>query len=86
MMVGSRSTLATPAGFFAFSDQTQLLVNLAALQEWLTGIPDSALRLIFPAPGDRRNHFQNNTIAEQRGNVRVIIRGRDLDDIGPKDR
>jgi hypothetical protein len=31
VVVGSRCPLATPAGFFAVGDQTQLLVNLATL-------------------------------------------------------
>jgi hypothetical protein len=86
MVVGSRCPLATPAGFFAVGDQTQLLVHLATLQQRLTGIPGSALRLILPAPSNCRNHFQHNTITEQGRDVCVVVRGRDLDDVDPEDR
>jgi hypothetical protein len=86
VVVGACGALATSAGFFAFSDQAELLVNLAALQKRLTGIPACSLRLVLPASGDRRNCLQHNTISEQRGNVRVIVRGRNLDDVDPEDR
>ena len=69
MVVRSLAALPATARILAFGDQTQLLVNFATFQEGLTWIPDGALRLILPAPSDCGDHFQDNTVTEQRGNV-----------------